>query len=56
MNKILLLALLFLVTSGCEFQKGSLGANDIEGPMRSIDQALIQKDTLTLSKLLHDSL
>ncbi len=56
MNKILLLALLSLVTSGCEFQKGSLGANDIEVHMRSIDQALIQKDTLTLSKLLHDSL
>ncbi|MCR9182104.1 MAG: nuclear transport factor 2 family protein [Flavobacteriaceae bacterium] len=56
MNKILYSLLLLLLCSACDLQKDSSDKELIATQTQSLDNALMQKDTLTLNALLHKEL
>lgn len=56
MRKIIILSLLVFLTISCKQKQESFEKVVVENTMQTLDSALIQKDTLTLRKLLHDDL
>jgi hypothetical protein len=56
LSYLLLLLIICITTAACEYQKQSFETEHISIQMKTLDKALMQKDTLTLSALLHDNL
>lgn len=56
MRNIIILSLLIFLTIACKHKQESFEKVVVENTMQTLDNALIQKDTLLLRKLLYDNL